>query len=158
MSPASILHMSPSLVIVYLFCAPLILQISSASPVSHPLLPANLTSSLGLLQNAQNIPANLTSSLGLLQTAHNLSEQRTTCDGGTYKWNLIKDECLDALATIPTDTDMLSFGDRDHGEFDIPLPYRWISRESIHGILRQGKDAMDLRLTRLQNMGFAYLI
>ena len=117
MSSPSNLHLSPLLLIVYLFLALLNLRISSASPVTQPLLPANLTSSLALLQ-----------------PSHNLSEQRVTCDGSAYKRDLIYDECRDAFATIPIDTDLLSFGDRDYADFDMSLPYRWISCKSFNGI------------------------
>ena len=52
---------------------------------------------------------------------------RARCDGTKYTRNIKAASCLDAFNTIPADTQELSVGRREDGDFAIPLPYRWIS-------------------------------
>lgn len=60
-----------------------------------------------------------------------LSLPTVLCDGETYKSNLLSASCLDAFHTIPSNVEELSFGDREDGDFDVPLPYRWVSCECL---------------------------
>ena len=61
----------------------------------------------------------------------NVSVAQIHCDGSAYKRNVLSASCLDAISTIPEGTEGLTIGDRDTGgDFDIELPYRWISGES----------------------------
>ena len=49
------------------------------------------------------------------------------CSGEEFGKNLRYNSCLDALTEIPEDGDPKTVGFRDMGDFDIPLPHRFIS-------------------------------
>jgi len=82
---------------------------------------------------------NLTSNLALPYPAQNLSVSASPivqCDGYLYKYDLVKSSCVDAISTIPDDVEILFFGDRGHGMFDMSLPHRFISGEPLSLLLR----------------------
>ena len=81
---------------------------------------------------ASSGPGSLLSNATLSSFAQNLSVVPAVhCDGAIYKRDLRTASCLDALLTIPTDNDPLTFGTRGSGIFDVPLPHRWISGEIL---------------------------
>ena len=53
------------------------------------------------------------------------------CDSTTYKRDLVKASCINAISTIPDDADVLTIGDRTQGSYDIPLPFRYISCKAL---------------------------
>ena len=87
---------------------------SSLSPNVHQFSPNNMTFGLNLPSSMQNLSAS----------------PHLNCDGHAYGQDLSLDSCMDALSTIPSDTDTLTFGDRGSGNYNIHLPYRWISCQS----------------------------
>lgn len=87
----------------------------SIIPFTQPLPPTNRTFHLNLPTSTQNLSVN--------PVVH--------CDGAAYKRNLLSASCLDAISTIPTDTEQMVIGNRDHESLDIRLPYRWISCKSF---------------------------
>jgi hypothetical protein len=100
--------------------------------VTHSLaltIPVN-NAELSLTQPSAH--TNMTSNLALAFSARNLSISAppiVQCDGSLYKRDLVKSSCVDAISTIPNDAEILTFGDRGFGSYDIPLPHRFISCE-----------------------------
>ncbi|KAF6217990.1 hypothetical protein HO133_006402 [Letharia lupina] len=84
--------------------------------------------------NTTFLTSNLTlSSLPITPFGANTSLTLPTvhCDGVTYKSNLLSASCADAYRTIPRTTKLLTFGDREDGDFEVPLPYRWVSSDGL---------------------------
>ena len=52
------------------------------------------------------------------------------CDGTLYGYDLNIDSCLNAWAKIPIDDDFVTYGARNHGHFEAPLPVRHLSCKS----------------------------
>jgi len=105
---------------------PKLLSILLCAAHSHTLtIPSQSSPSLIALPYSATNP---TSNLSLPSASQNLSAAPLIrCDRNLYKQDLVRTSCTDALSYIPTDTEILSFGDRGEGIFDIRLPYRWIS-------------------------------
>lgn len=84
--------------------------------------------------NTTFLTSNLTlSSLPINPSGANTSLTLPTvhCDGVAYKSDLLSASCADAYRTIPRTTKLLTFGDREDGDFEVPLPYRWVSCKKI---------------------------
>ncbi|KAL6713734.1 hypothetical protein ACLMJK_008226 [Lecanora helva] len=126
-----------------------ILQISSAFTI----LRHNLTSQI--TQSAH--PINFTTNSSLPLTTQKLSDTRLTCDGSTYKRNLIRDSCVDAASTIPRDEEPLSVADRTYGDIDIPLPARWISGDGrcVFDIAKASNDPIEVDFASLKDFSTA---
>lgn len=61
----------------------------------------------------------------------NGTSKTPSCDGGQFGYDLDKDSCIDAWARIPTDSRTVTYGARFSGDFEAPLPVRYLSRKSL---------------------------
>ena len=62
-------------------------------------------------------------------TSRALTLPDPVCNGTLLGYNMNRYSCLQAWNTIPTGTAPVSFGDRAHGFFEVPLPRRFSGRE-----------------------------
>lgn len=81
---------------------------------------AKINSSLTTAENAYNV------------TSHHLVAPRVQCKASTYGRGLNIASCQEAWELLPTSTTRRTIGQRTKGNFDIPLPFRVLSREYDH--------------------------
>jgi len=88
------------------------------------------------LTNTQEIPFSLNTSL----SAHTFNSSSSVydhelgadidanaqCKGGTYGTNLVKASCAGAVARILQSSELLIWGQRGQGDFNLKLPYRYL--------------------------------
>lgn len=87
-------------------------------PASHPPpAAAKINTSLATAANVQNL------------TNSHLAAPRVKCDAATYGHSLNITSCRDAWELLPTSSIRRTVGQRERGNFDIPLPFRVLSRE-----------------------------
>lgn len=78
-------------------------------------------------------PNNSTHLAKLRQPSGNLSVPNVNCDGSQHRYDLEYPSCADALFLIPKDDRRLRFAPHTSTlDFDMPLPFRWISGTLSH--------------------------
>ena len=97
-------------------------------PDTHTYTPINVNTSLTSTENVSNI------------THLDLAAPRVQCDSSLYGQRLNVTSCQEAWELLPTGSARLIVGERQKGKFDIPLPFRVISRECV----RTGSSALRL--------------
>ena len=120
-----------------LFITILRLRVSAFTlPTTNPSILNNSISNAPLI-----FPSNLTSFLNnsLSPVSDPFARPAINCDGATYQRNLDRASCVDAFNQIDVDGDPLSIGQRappgsPPTDYDVDLPYRWISCRSTAGI------------------------
>lgn len=82
---------------------------------------------------AAETPRNSTQLARLRQPSGNLSVPNVNCNGDLFRRDLEYPSCADALFQIPNDDRRLRFAPHSSTlDFDVPLPFRWISGTSTH--------------------------
>ena len=90
------------------------------------------------LDLSSNAPIKANTSLVLAEDIYNSSHPNVAasgikCAASTYGSGLNVTSCQEAWALVPTSTTRVTIGLRTDGYFDIPLPFRVLSREYEYG-------------------------
>ena len=94
---------------------------SLASPFSNQVMnvPLSSTSSSLTLVNPSSVDDEALSV--------NTTQGGIRCDGQRFGYHLPKASCEEVWRKIPTDSEVFTFGARHKGDFERPLPYRYLS-------------------------------
>ena len=60
----------------------------------------------------------------------NVTKSNVLCKGAIWGWHINPASCQAAWASMPTDPISRTYGWRNAGSFEVPLPHRYLSRKS----------------------------
>lgn len=98
---------------------------SLASPVS------NQGMTVPLLSTSSSLTLVNPSSLAHEALFVNITQGGTRCDGPRFGYHLPRASCEEVWGKIPTDSEVFTFGARNKGYFERPLPYRYLSSDGL---------------------------
>ena len=93
------------------------LSMDPSLPGPHTSTPIKVNTSLTSTENVSN------------STHVNLAAPRVQCDSSLYGQRLNVTSCQEAWELLPRGSALRTVGKREQGNFDIPLPFRVVSRE-----------------------------
>lgn len=122
---------------IYLCSIFLLLLICSTLALHLPPVP-NVVSSMPLpillpTNKTSPVPASPVPDFSIMPSNSSLDANHLApvCDGNLLGFDMNRYSCLQAWNTIPTGGQLLSFGDRLNGTFNVQLPRRFSGRECV---------------------------